>query len=60
MPYHIAVNSEWYLEQYPDVRDAIENSVFASAQAHFDLIGFREGRHPFPNFALRMKPGASS
>ncbi len=60
MPYYISVDPQWYIEQYPDVREAIQNNVFPSAQAHFELIGFREGRHPFPSFALRMKAGVRS
>jgi len=52
MPYAIAVNSPWYLEQNPDVEEAIGKKLFPSAQAHFDSVGFIEGRLPFPGFTL--------
>ena len=58
-PYHISVDPDWYIEQNPDVREAVGNKTFESVQTHFERNGFREGRHPYPNFALRMKPEAA-
>jgi hypothetical protein len=50
MPVAITVNEKWYLQSYPDVADAIRSGTYKSAQAHFDIVGFRDGRLPFANF----------
>jgi hypothetical protein len=50
MPTAIVVNEKWYLDAYKDVADAIRSGIYKSAQAHFDIAGFREGRLPFANF----------
>jgi hypothetical protein len=50
MPHAIEVEEAWYLEQYPDVREAVTNGVFPTGQTHFVRVGFREGRFPHPNF----------
>jgi hypothetical protein len=43
----IGVDEAWYLNQYPDVADAIEKGIVASAKAHFLNDGYFEGRLPF-------------
>lgn len=46
-----AVDAEWYLSQYPDVRDAVQNGQIKSAEDHFRTYGFKEKRLPArPNF----------
>jgi hypothetical protein len=37
---------EYYLEQNPDVAEAVENGVFAHALEHFGQYGLTEGRSP--------------
>ena len=44
----IQVDEQWYLERYPDIAEAIENGIIASAQQHFIDDGYFEGRQPFP------------
>jgi len=44
----IEVDENWYLERYPDIADAIEKGIVASAQEHFVNDGYFEGRRPFP------------
>jgi hypothetical protein len=48
------VKEEWYLEQYPDIKKAIDRRDFKSGQEHFETNGFREGRMPHPNFDLAV------
>jgi hypothetical protein len=43
----IDVDEAWYLEQYPDVADAIAKGIVASAKDHFLNDGYFEGRLPF-------------
>jgi len=52
MPMAIQVNEKWYLDAYPDVREAIRAGVYKTGQAHFEIAGFREGRLPYANFQL--------
>jgi hypothetical protein len=56
LPYEIKVEETWYLEQYPDVSAAVDRGEFASAQAHFEEIGYAEGRFAYPNFSLLTIP----
>jgi hypothetical protein len=44
----VQVAESWYLENYPDIADAIGHGVVASAKAHFVQDGYFEGRLPFP------------
>jgi len=44
----IDVDEKWYLEQYPDIREAIEAGRIESAKRHFVNDGYFEGRLPFP------------
>ena len=39
-------DAEWYLEQNPDVKEAVRNGVWASAYDHFEGSGRAEGRAP--------------
>lgn len=40
-------SEQWYMEQYPDVADAIENKDVPSGLRHFVSSGVYEGRIPF-------------
>jgi len=35
MPYAVEVVGPWYLENYPDIAEAVANGVFSSGTAHF-------------------------
>jgi hypothetical protein len=39
-------DEQWYLEQYPDVAEALENGEISSAREHYILFGYFEGRLP--------------
>ena len=52
LPFPIVVDEPWYLKEYPDVAQAVQRKKFKSAQKHFELEGFREGRFPYKSFAL--------
>jgi hypothetical protein len=41
----IAFDSSYYLEQYPDVAEAVENGII-SAEEHWEMYGADEGRNP--------------
>jgi predicted extracellular nuclease/2',3'-cyclic-nucleotide 2'-phosphodiesterase (5'-nucleotidase family) len=43
-------NESFYLAQNPDVAAAIEAGVIGSAEEHFNLFGFQEGRDPNAHF----------
>ena len=43
----IEVDEAWYLRRYPDVADGIRKGILTSAQEHFDMDGYKEGRLPF-------------
>lgn len=43
-------NAEWYLQQNPDVAEAIAQGIIASAQEHFNNFGRFEGRASSPLF----------
>jgi hypothetical protein len=40
----IAFNEEYYLANNPDVAAAIDAGLFQSAEEHFNLFGWSEGR----------------
>jgi hypothetical protein len=42
----VEVDEEWYLEQYPDVRQGVRDGTSASATEHYRNCGFFEGRLP--------------
>jgi hypothetical protein len=42
----IQVDEEWYLNYYPDVRDAIERGIVPGAKAHYCQYGYFEHRMP--------------
>jgi hypothetical protein len=42
----VAVDEEWYLSSYPDVRAAVEQGHVPSGESHYRLHGYREGRLP--------------
>src|ERR1039458_191110 len=42
----VAVDAEWYLSQYPDVRAAIQDGRVKSAEEHYRTNGFKEKRLP--------------
>jgi hypothetical protein len=44
----VDVDEDWYLEQYPDISQAIKDGVVQSAKQHFIDNGYFEGRIPFP------------
>ena len=43
---HIYVDSDWYLEKYPDIRDAITVGAVSGAAEHFRRFGYYEHRMP--------------
>jgi hypothetical protein len=43
----IRVDPTWYLETYPDVREAIANKTVADAREHYARYGFFEHRIPY-------------
>ncbi|HTI84825.1 MAG TPA: hypothetical protein VL614_30600 [Acetobacteraceae bacterium] len=44
----IQVDEEWYLNEYPDIAQAIRDGKIVSARQHFIDDGYFEGRRPFP------------
>lgn len=42
----IDFDERWYLEKYPDVKDAIAKGQLESAHAHFVVSGYFENRMP--------------
>jgi hypothetical protein len=60
----VEVDEDWYLQQYPDIADAIDKGLVESAKSHFVNDGFFEGRLPFQvdvdeDFYLRENPGVA-
>ena len=56
----VAVDAEWYLSQYPDVRAAVQNGQFKSAEEHYRTNGFKEKRLPArPKAALDVDQAAN-
>jgi hypothetical protein len=45
LPKNVIVDAEWYLSQYPDVKEHIPGQ-FLSARDHFIRNGYQEGRVP--------------
>lgn len=43
----IRLNEKWYLQKYPDVKEAVDRGSIASARQHFIKFGFAEGRLPY-------------
>jgi hypothetical protein len=48
-----AFDEEWYLDAYPDVREAVRAGRFASGEAHYQAVGMHEWRSP--NAASRIQ-----
>lgn len=44
----IQVDEEWYLQEYGDIAQAIQDEQLTSAKQHFLDDGYFEGRRPFP------------
>ncbi len=44
----IVVNEAWYLQEYPDIGQAVKDGLVESARQHFIDDGYFEGRLPFP------------
>jgi hypothetical protein len=42
------VDEQWYLQQYDDIRQAIEKGSLKSVKRHFIDDGYFEGRMPYP------------
>jgi hypothetical protein len=42
----IRLDQDWYVQQYPDVRDAIDRGEFSSAAEHYVKVGYFEHRMP--------------
>jgi hypothetical protein len=42
----VEVDEQWYLQQYPDVREGIRDGTSISATEHYRNCGFFEGRLP--------------
>ena len=42
----LSFDSSYYLDQYPDVAEAVQNGVIESAEAHWEMYGADEGRNP--------------
>ncbi|MFO0996682.1 MAG: hypothetical protein U1F33_08345 [Alphaproteobacteria bacterium] len=42
----VAVDERWYLNEYPDVAEAIRSGAYKSAKHHFVEEGYFEGRKP--------------
>ena len=42
----LQVDSDWYLDRYPDVRRAVEDGRYASALDHFVRVGIKQGLLP--------------
>jgi len=46
----LGFDESYYLATNPDVAEAIANGIVGSAEEHFNLFGFSEGRDPNPYF----------
>jgi len=42
----VAVDTEWYLRNYPDIREAIESGAVTGAEEHYRRYGYYEHRKP--------------
>ncbi|MBO0343972.1 hypothetical protein J0X15_01970 [Roseibium sp. CAU 1637] len=45
-----AFDEVFYLNQNPDVAEAVQKGLIASGEAHYDAYGWKEGRDPAPLF----------
>jgi hypothetical protein len=52
LPHPMVVDEEWYLDQHPDVKSAVSRGYF-SAQQHFEVSGYREGRIPYAGWKIK-------
>jgi hypothetical protein len=43
----VSVDEQWYMDTYPDIRQAFDAGEIASAKEHFVTSGYFEGRIPF-------------
>jgi hypothetical protein len=43
----VRVDEAWYLEAYPDVREAIAGGAVPDARTHFVMFGYYEHRMPY-------------
>jgi hypothetical protein len=43
----IHFDEEWYLQTYPDVRDAIATKIVPNAKVHYTRFGYSEHRMPY-------------
>jgi hypothetical protein len=43
----IPFDQDWYMSQYPDVQDSIENGEYDTALQHYLKVGFIECRLPY-------------
>lgn len=44
----IELDEEWYLQEYPDIAEAVQAGRVMSGKQHFVEDGYFEGRLPFP------------
>src|SRR5215470_5249256 len=44
---NVDFDEEWYLESYPDVREAYEKGQIKDLKEHFVTSGYFEGRQPY-------------
>jgi hypothetical protein len=51
-PRPILVDEGWYIDQYADVKAALDAGTFISGTQHFKLAGFKEGRLPHEGWNL--------
>lgn len=45
---NVAVDEDWYLQRYEDVRSAVRSGTLASAREHYVRAGYYENRFPRP------------
>lgn len=60
----VQVDDAWYRSRYPDIAEAIDQGIVASAQKHFVDDGYFEGRQPFEitvdeHYYLARNPGVA-
>lgn len=51
-PLQMFFEESWYLDENPDVDEAVQNGVFESGSEHFRKHGILEGRDPSPSVSL--------
>jgi len=44
---NVYVDSTWYLEKYPDIREAVKSGGVSGAEEHFRRFGYYEHRMPY-------------